>query len=106
MLKRLFAGRRAALSPCVVASCGESDCRVPGCGGAHECRLDAAQAGPVRCMGVEGEGPEATRLKRLGICQGQVVEVLRVGEPMIVRAAGTQVGLSRRLARRVAVETV
>ena len=105
MLKRWFT-RRVTLSSEVVSSCGSSQCQVPACGGANACQLDGAAVGPVRCMGVAGDGPEATRLKRMGICVGQVVEVLRVGEPMIVRAAGTQVGLSRRLAHQVTVESV
>ena len=76
------------------------DCPQPGG------RLDAATPGCLRCLAVEGDGPEAVRLKRLGICEGQIVEVVRAGEPMIVRTAGTRVGISRHLARQVRVESL
>ena len=101
MLKRLASKllRRPAVN-----ACGHDGCDVTRCVTPADCRLDGAAAGCLRCVRVEGDGPEATRLKRLGICEGQVVEVVQIGEPMIVRAAGTQVGLSRRLAHQVSVE--
>ena len=103
MIRRLLSRLRkpAACQACPVTACDTHVCAAP-----QECGLDAAAAGCVTCVRVEGVGPEATRLKRLGICEGQTVEVLRVGEPMIVRAAGTQVGLSRRLAKQVSVQPI
>ena len=103
---RFFRGRGAfAATACSKHVC-EQKCEAVGCPGPDVCRLDSALQGCLRCVAVEGEGPETVRLKRLGICEGQMVEVLQVGEPMIVRAAGTQVGLSRRLARQVTVRPV
>jgi Fe2+ transport system protein FeoA len=52
---------------------------------------------------VEGDGPEVTRLKRLGVCGGRRLEIVHAGDPMILRVAGTQIGLSRQLARSVYV---
>jgi Fe2+ transport system protein FeoA len=58
----------------------------------------------VVCLCVEGDGPEVTRLKRVGVCGGRRLEIVHAGDPMILRVAGTQIGLSRQLARTVFVE--
>jgi hypothetical protein len=39
----------------------------------------------------------------LGLCVGRRVEVVKAGDPMIVRVIGAQVGLSARLAAHVLV---
>lgn len=67
--------------------------------------LSQMSRGYAVCRKVEGEGPQATRLKRLGICEGRVLEVVQAGDPMILRVIGTSIGLSRKLAGLVLVET-
>lgn len=68
--------------------------------------LSSVSHGAFRCHSIEGEGVEVVRLKRLGICAGHRIEVVRAGDPMILEVIGTQIGLSRRLASRVLVESV
>jgi Fe2+ transport system protein FeoA len=52
---------------------------------------------------VEADGDDVARLMALGICIGRRVEVVRAGDPMIVRVVATRVGLSARLAAGVYV---
>lgn len=47
---------------------------------------------------------DADRLERLGVCAGRRVQVVRAGDPLILRVHGTRLGLSARLAERVWVE--
>jgi len=58
--------------------------------------------GIVRC--IEGDDEESRRLKTLGVCSGRRIELLRGGDPLILRVFGTRLGLSARLAARVRVE--
>ncbi len=44
------------------------------------------------------------RLKALGICIGRQVELVKRGDPLIVRVYGSRLGISARLANRVLVE--
>ncbi len=66
--------------------------------------LSTTSLGTVVCSRIEGEGPEITRLKRMGVCSGRPLEVIRAGDPMILSVAGTRIGVSRKLARAVFVE--
>ncbi len=66
--------------------------------------LSSTSQGMVVCSRVEGEGPEITRLKRMGVCSGRPLEVVRAGDPMILSVAGTRIGVSRKLARIVFVK--
>lgn len=52
---------------------------------------------------VELEGADAVRLQAMGICRGRRIELVKGGDPMIVRVLGTRVGLAGRLAARVMV---
>lgn len=54
---------------------------------------------------VSDDGEMSLRLKRLGLCENRRVEVLTAGDPMVVRVVGSRVGLSRELARLVAVDS-
>jgi Fe2+ transport system protein FeoA len=54
---------------------------------------------------VSDDGEMSLRLKRLGLCENRRVEVLVAGDPMVVRVVGSRVGLSRELARLVAVDS-
>lgn len=60
--------------------------------------------GHFRVLSVEGEGVEVTRLKRLGLCEHQSLEVVSTGNPLIVSVAGTRLGLSRSVTGQILVE--
>jgi len=62
--------------------------------------------GWVRCSGLTAEGDNSIRLRRLGICQGRLIELVGRGDPMILHVGGTRIGLSRQLASMVQVELV
>jgi ferrous iron transport protein A len=70
-----------------------------------ERRLD--ELSPRQCAVVrriETEGEDMQRLKALGICVGRRLEVVRAGDPLIVRIFGSRLGLSASLASRVWLE--
>jgi len=70
-----------------------------------ETRLDAL---PLRQCAVvrriETEGDDVQRLKTLGVCVGRRIEVVKTGDPLIVRIFGSRLGLSASLASRVWLE--
>lgn len=53
---------------------------------------------------VDTEDEDIQRLKTLGICLGRRVELVRVGDPLILKVFGSRLGLSASLACRVHVE--
>jgi Fe2+ transport system protein FeoA len=53
---------------------------------------------------IEAEDDSMDRLKSLGICIGRRVELVKSGDPLIVRVFGSRLGISARLANRVLVE--
>jgi Fe2+ transport system protein FeoA len=53
---------------------------------------------------IDAEDDDMARLMALGVCEGRVIELVRSGNPLILRVFGTQVGVSRRLADRVLVK--
>jgi Fe2+ transport system protein FeoA len=53
---------------------------------------------------VETEDEDTQRLKTLGVCVGRRVELVRIGDPLILKVFGSRLGLSAELARRVQVE--
>jgi len=53
---------------------------------------------------IEAEDDSMDRLKSLGICVGRQVELVKRGDPLIVRVFGSRLGISARLADRVLVE--
>ena len=57
----------------------------------------------ARIVSVSADIHDATRLMALGLCVGRRVELVKAGEPMIVRVVGAHVGLSARLAAHVLV---
>jgi Fe2+ transport system protein FeoA len=70
-----------------------------------ETRLDALP--PQQCAVVrriETDGDDINRLKTLGICVGRRLEVVRTGDPLVVRVFGSRLGLSASLASRVWLE--
>lgn len=63
---------------------------------------------PVRVCAVvrrvDTDDEDTNRLKTLGICLGRRVELVRVGDPLILKIFGSRLGLSASLAARVHVE--
>ena len=53
---------------------------------------------------IETEDDSMERLQALGICIGRQVELVKLGDPLIVRVYGSRLGISARLANRVLVE--
>jgi len=53
---------------------------------------------------IETEDDSMERLKALGICIGRQVELVKRGDPLIVRVFGSRLGISSRLANHVLVE--
>jgi len=56
----------------------------------------------VRSIATDDE--ETQRLKTLGVCVGRRVEVVRTGNPLILKVFGSRLGISGELAARVNVE--
>jgi Fe2+ transport system protein FeoA len=53
---------------------------------------------------IEGRDSAMLRVMAMGLCVGRQLEVVRQGNPLIVRLLGARVGLSGRLAQRIIVE--
>lgn len=53
---------------------------------------------------VIGDSDDIRRLKAMGICAGRRLEVVKRGDPMILRVFGSRIGLSNRLAACVKVQ--
>ena len=56
----------------------------------------------VRSIATDDEDTE--RLKALGVCVGRRVELVRTGDPIILKVFGSRLGISAELATRVQVE--
>ena len=63
-----------------------------------------AQEAVARVVDVAAADDDAVRLKSLGLCIGRRVQLVKLGDPLIVRVLGTRVGLSARLADCVSVQ--
>ncbi len=53
---------------------------------------------------VDTDDEDTQRLKTLGVCVGRRVELVRAGNPLILKIFGSRLGLSAELAARVRVE--
>jgi Fe2+ transport system protein FeoA len=53
---------------------------------------------------VETDDEDTQRLKTLGVCLGRRVELVRAGNPLILKIFGSRLGISAELAARVRVE--
>lgn len=53
---------------------------------------------------IETETEDIQRLKTLGICVGRRIEVVKGGDPLIVRVFGSRLGISASLATQVWLE--
>jgi len=56
----------------------------------------------VRSISTDDE--DTQRLKTLGVCVGRRVELVRSGNPMILKVFGSRLGIAAELAARVQVE--
>ena len=54
--------------------------------------------------GVATDDEDTQRLKTLGVCVGRRLELVRAGNPLILKIFGSRLGLSAELAMRVTVE--
>ena len=53
---------------------------------------------------VETDDEDTQRLKTLGVCLGRRVELIRAGNPLILKVFSSRLGISAELAARVHVE--
>ena len=53
---------------------------------------------------IETDDDEMQRLKTMGVCLGRRVELVRAGDPIILKVFSSRLGLSAALAARVRVE--
>lgn len=67
----------------------------------EEQNLAAFPAGTRGWIKSVDEGPDANRLKALGLCVGHALEVARGGDPMVVDVFHTRVAIARALAEKI-----
>lgn len=66
--------------------------------------LTKAQLGTTLMVAdVTVEGVDADRLQAMGFCRGRRIELVKAGDPLIVRVLGSRVGLAGRLAAEILV---
>lgn len=68
----------------------------------HLSELPAGARGVVRH--IEHADEALHRLMAMGLCVGREIEVVRQGNPLIVRLLGARIGVAGRLARHVVIE--
>ncbi|HMO99719.1 MAG TPA: FeoA family protein [Kiritimatiellia bacterium] len=62
---------------------------------------------PHQCGVVEevlAPDSDLERLMAMGVCGGRTVELIHVGDPLILKVYGTRIGLSARLAEKIKVK--
>jgi len=70
-----------------------------------EIRLDQLQPHQFgRVCYIEALDEDAERLMALGVCTGRKVELIKTGDPLILKVFASRVGVSARLAARVFVK--
>lgn len=52
---------------------------------------------------VTGDADDIARLKSMGLCAGRRLQLVKRGDPLVVRVLGSRIGISRRLAEHVVV---
>lgn len=73
--------------------------------GRNALSLPELQELDVACVvEVRASDADADRLKALGLCVGRRVQVVQLGDPLIIRSIGIRLGLSKRLAKQVYVQ--
>jgi Fe2+ transport system protein FeoA len=63
--------------------------------------LQPGDCGVVTDLGL---GKTSTRLQSMGICMGRTVELVKKGDPLILKVYGTRIGLSGRLASQIRLQ--
>ena len=63
--------------------------------------LHAGRCGAI--VRVQADPSDVNRLAGMGICVGRQVQLVKRGDPMILRVYGTRIGLSSRLGRGIHV---
>lgn len=58
---------------------------------------------PALVADLDANAEELTRLKHLGICAGRRLQMVKPGDPLILRVLGSRIGLSVRLGSCVSV---
>ncbi|MEM7625708.1 MAG: FeoA family protein [Planctomycetota bacterium] len=58
---------------------------------------------PAVVSHVEAGDEEIARMQSMGVCEGRPIHTVRAGSRMVVCAAGTRIGLDRRIAASVIV---
>jgi Fe2+ transport system protein FeoA len=64
-------------------------------------QLEPRQCGVVQ--EVEAPDSDLERLMAMGVCGGRTIELVRIGDPLILKVYGSRVGVSARLAARIKV---
>lgn len=71
----------------------------------HHPRLDQLPSGArATVQHIESADDAIHQLMAMGLCVGRQIEVIRHGNPLIVRLLGARVGVSGRVARHIIVE--
>ena len=52
---------------------------------------------------VTGDADDLARLKSMGVCVGRRLQLVKGGDPLVLRVLGSRIGVSRRLAEQVSV---
>lgn len=66
--------------------------------------LDQLKRGDcAQVVSVEADSNDIQRLQAMGLCAGRNIELIKQGDPMILRVFASRVGVSRRLGERVMV---
>lgn len=69
------------------------------------CRLDQVTAGTCCTVdSIESGEIAIQRLMAMGLCVGRQIEIIRHGNPLIVRLLGARIGVSARVAHQIVVE--
>ena len=66
--------------------------------------MNCRRASAPSCAASRRTTKTRNRLKTLGVCVGRRVELVRAGNPLILKIFGSRLGLSAELAARVRVE--
>jgi Fe2+ transport system protein FeoA len=71
----------------------------------HLRRLNELPSGTLAVVHrIEGTDAALHRLMAMGLCVGREIEVVRHGNPLIVRLLRARIGISGRVARQIVVE--
>lgn len=68
------------------------------------CLSHVASGTRVTVRRIDDRDDALSRLMAMGLCEGREVEVVRQGNPLILRLLGARIGISGRLAQRIVVD--